>query len=99
MDRSLALYIQDRDAGTQLDQGLGLDNNDPVVKFGPLEIKKKGLELGKRETFHLFLFCKSKRVFKVVWNGKAALWNGTALFGRSQSHNFQAASPPAVGEC
>ena len=40
MDRSLALYIQDRDAGTQLDQGLGLDNNDPVVKFGPLEIKK-----------------------------------------------------------
>ena len=40
VDRSLALYIQDRDAGTQLDQGLGLDNNDPVVKFGPLEIKK-----------------------------------------------------------
>ena len=41
VDRSLALYIQDRDAGTQLDQGLGLDNNDPVVKFGPLEIKKR----------------------------------------------------------
>ena len=33
VDRSLALYIQDRDAGTQLDQGLGLDNNDPVVKL------------------------------------------------------------------